>query len=458
MCIRLASALSLVLVLSACKESASTRGIDTSGGDLGVGDLGLPPTGGSGDMAKPPAGDDNPDSFVPFDGFVGNLPDGGVFNPGDGGTTTHGPPGTLAGVVVLGGGIDFRDASSDQGGGTWAATSAAAYYWPKGSTSAHTYNQANGLAQGKYTWNDDYWCIGTTPCPTTYNVVFTSVAGGMAGQVIVGNIGYIADRLEVDPASGAVRYVQGYQVTSAQQPDPTELKEQQRRVVATWRSIVDLNGVWNGTAYIGGFHGTSAIHALDGGCSCTDFEEHVHPFFDGATQTAGADMRGYALTALGDVWVGDRDVVALYLARSRGPTANLDQTWAASLDVFPGVRDEVWGVGVDAQGGVWVASYGQGAAYLAPSTYVPTYYGMADKLPTNYLTGVAVDKNGEVWFATFNAGVVRYTPASKTWTYYTTASGLPSNDIRNIYVDRYSSTARTVYIATANGVAVYAGP
>jgi len=129
----------------------------------------------------------------------------------------------------------------------------------------------------------------------------------------------------------------------------------------------------------------------------------------------------------------------------------------ASLDVFPGKKDEVWGLGVDAAGGVWVASYGNGAAYLAPGTYAPTYYGMADKLPSNYLTGVAVDKSGDVWFATFNAGVVRYTPGANAWTYYTTSSGLPSNDVRNVYSDRNAS-GRALYFATGGGVAVYTGP
>src|SRR5213075_759043 len=92
--------------------------------------------GDNGDMGRPPAGDDNPDGFVRPDGFVGTLPDGGTFGGGGGdmGTVAHAPPGTLAGVVVLGAGTDFRDVSSDQGGGTWAVTSGAAYYWPKGAS------------------------------------------------------------------------------------------------------------------------------------------------------------------------------------------------------------------------------------------------------------------------------------------------------------------------------------
>jgi hypothetical protein len=462
--IPLALPFALTVALAGCEDPAGTRGTDTTTPDVDMSfasDMARPGPVDTGDMQRPGAGDDNPDAFVRPDGFVGNLPDGGSFGGGGGdmGTVAHAPPGTLAGVVVLGAGTDFRDVSSDQGGGTWAVTSAAAYYWPKGATSPVTYNQGNGLARGKSTWDDEYWCLdGTnTSCHVTNAVSFSAVAGGMPGQAVIGNIGYIADKLQVDPSTGAVQSVEGYQVTSAQQPNPDELKAQQQRVVATWRAIVDLNGVFNGTAYIGGFHGTSAIHALQGGCGCMDFEEHVHPFFNGNTQTAGGDVRGYALTPQGDVWVGDRDVVALYLARSRGPNANLEETWQASLDVFPGRKDEVWGLGVDASGGVWVASYGNGAAYLAPGTYAPTYYGLADKLPSNYLTGVAVDKLGDVWFATFNAGVVRYTPGANAWTYYTSASGLPSNDIRNIYSDRNAS-GRAIYIATGSGVAVYTGP
>ena len=372
--------------------------------------------------------------------------------PGDLGTVAHAPPGTLTGVTVLGAGTDFRDVSTDEGHGVWATTSSTVYYFHGGATS--TYNQANGLAQGKTTWTTDYWCGPGEgpPCPATYNVTFTSVAGGLPGEVVVGNLGYSVDRMNVDPTTGAVQSVVGVQVTSTQQSDPSELMAQQQREVASWKVVVDLNGTFNGTAYFGGWHGTSALHNIDSsrtsgicGQNCADYEEHIHGFFNGGTQPGGRDVRALAITPEGDLWMGDYEVISFVPQRSVGPDADFFQTVAipgqpnaSTLDVFPGVDDNTFGLAVDKSHGLYVASYGNGLAYLAPSTYAPTYWSATDKLPQNYLTGVVVDPSGDVWIGTDSAGVVRYQPSSQTWVYYTTASGLPSNDIRAVYLDKYA--------------------
>jgi ligand-binding sensor domain-containing protein len=134
------------------------------------------------------------------------------------------------------------------------------------------------------------------------------------------------------------------------------------------------------------------------------------------------------------------------------------QPGASALDVFPGVADNTYGLALDDKEGLYVASYGNGLAYLAPGTYAPTYWSMSDKLPQNYLTGVVVDPAGDVWIATASAGVVRYQPSSQTWVYYTTASGLPSNSIRSIYLDQYAASGRAIYLATDSGIASYTGP
>ncbi|MCU1281354.1 MAG: Glycine-rich cell wall structural protein 1 precursor [bacterium] len=467
----------LPLVLAAalvggCGMNSGTRGTESTPGDMGLpgsgdGSTRPPPVDGGSDLAITPI-DDHSDG-----GGVGSLGDGGVFNPpGDMGSVMHAPPGTLAGVVVLGAGTDFRDVSTDEGHGVWATTSGTVYYFHGGATS--TYGVGNGLAQGQSTWTSDYWCgpgFGGT-CPATYNVTFTSVAGGLPGEVVVGHLGYIADRMNVDPSTGAVQSVVGLQVTATQQPDPTELQAQQQREVASWKVIVDLNGTFNGTAYMGGWHGTSAFHNIGSsrtsgicGSGCGDFEEHIHGFFNGGTQPGGRDVHALAITPEGDLWMGDADVISFVPQRSAGANADFfqpvtipGQPNASALDVFPGVNDNTYGLALDKSRGIYVASYGNGLAYLAPGSYAPTYWSTADKLPQDYLTGVVVDDTGDVWIATASAGVVRYQPSSQTWVYYTTASGLPSNDIRAIYLDKYAASGRGVYFATDNGVAVYTGP
>ena len=176
-------------------------------------------------------------------------------------------------------------------------------------------------------------------------------------------------------------------------------------------------------------------------------------------------MRALALTPEGDLWMGDADVISFVPQRSAGANADFFQTVAipgqpdaSALDVFPGVVDNTFGLALDQARGLYVASYGNGLAYLAPGSYAPRYWSAADKLPQNYLTGVAVDAAGDVWIATAAAGVVRYQPSSQIWVYYTTMSGLPSNDIRAVYLDKYAASGRGVYFATGSGVAVYTGP
>jgi hypothetical protein len=290
----------------------------------------------------------------------------------------------------------------------------------------------------------------------------------MSGEAFVGHLGMIGDRLQVDPASGAVQMIQSLAVTEAQQPRPEELGPQQQREVSVLRAVMDLAGPLGGTVYFGGWHGTSALHAMTlprptSVCACPDYEEHVHPFGD--DQVFGTDVRGLALTADGDLWMGDRRALYFMPERSVGQDADFFQPVGvpgrpegSSIDVFPGVDDFTYGIALDANGGIWVASFGNGLAYLAPGSYTATYFTAADTLPSNDLTDVAVDRDGDVWIGTHGAGIARYSPSAATFTYYTAKSGLPSGNIRRITVDPFRTDARVVYVATDNGIAIYAGP
>ena len=396
-------------------------------GDLaGVADLaGKLPDLAAGDAYVPPAGDDSP--------------------------LAHAAPSAMSGATTLLAGQDVLDVSTDQGGGVWAVTSAKVYYLPPGG-GVYTYDQSSGLARGWSTWTDTWFGYGTAP------VTFRSVAGGLAGEAVIGNIGAIADRLQVNPGNGGVTRIDNMKV-AVDSSDPTvrqEQEEQTRRVVAAWRVVADLNGTFDGTAYLGGFHGMYAFHGLLGDCGCQTFQQHNHAFADFAEGgIAGGDVRALGISPDGDVWQGDRDVVALWPQRSVGARADFFQGTRAVVDVFPGVRDEVWGLGVDSQNGVYVASYGNGLAYLSAATHQPaSYWSRATTLPQNHLTDVAVDGAGDVWVATPDGGVARLQPAGNTWSYCTLSSGLASNNVHRVYADKYGS-ARAIYFATGNGVTVF---
>ena len=440
---RLPSILSIVnLFTVAC--SASSPGVSPAG---------VPGSTASPDLGAPA----EPDAAVPGDlGHAADLGprDGGVLGP-DGGNfmpppasdnpVVHAPPTAITAARTLMSGQNVLDVSVDQGGGVWAVTTTNVSYFAAGSSGAFTYNQSSGLARGQYTWVDTWFNPGTWP------VEFHSVAGGMPGQAVIGNFGTIADRLQVNPSTGAVLSIENMKVTPAN-TTPAEYPEHLKRVVAVWKTVVDLNGTYRGTAYLGGWHGFYAVHGMTADCGCLTFEEHQH-YIDQVI-IAGDDVRGLAITPQGDLWAGDRDVVQFLPQRSEGPNADFFSTINPAIDVFDNVRDEISAVAVDAAGGVWVASDGNGLAYLAPITHAKTFWSSATTLPQNHLEAVAVDGAGDVWVGTREAGVARLHPATAAWTYYTAASGLPSNQIRAIYYDHLSGGGK-VFIATDHGVAAY---
>lgn len=418
---------------------------------------------GGADLAVPHDGGSR-DGGVHDSGVLGGnrdlagLPDGGTLGSGGGAyhspgsddePLAHATPTPLS-VTVLAGPADIYDVGADQGGGIWAVTSAEVSYWPapfvgdgSGGGTRYTYTQADGLARKD------------TSFP------FASIAGGVRGEAFVGSRGAIADHFVVNPQGGAVVRVENMVVPYS---TDWEYPEHLARVTAGLRAVVAFDGTWNGTAYIGGVHGFVAWHGVDGGFSgSAQFEEHQHYIPDNADQCDstgpsggcwGGDTKGLAISPEGDVWAGDEHFVALLPQRSLGVYADFFEPFALGIDVFPGANDEVAALATDPAGGVWVASFGQGLAYLQPMTHLPVYFDRERELPQNRLAAVVVDEDNSVWVGSFYGGLARYD--GRAWRYYTQASGLPSDEIRALFIDR-SATPRRLLIATSAGVAVYDG-
>jgi hypothetical protein len=389
-----------------------------------------------------------------------------TFRPPAGSDTpiVHAAPTPLVNVRVLFAGQNILDGSLDRGGGIWAVSATTLFYLPPGATTPFTYDQADGLARGWRTWQDTYYS-GTTSAPATFPVSFSAVAGAASGEAIVGNIGAIADRISVDVQSGVVLRIDNMKVTMAQSGSGEELAQHIMRVVATHTIVVDLDGTYDGTAYIGGWHGFEAFHGLDGDCGCLAFEEHQH-FIPGADRNwcddAGAslgcwggDVRGLAIAPGGDVWAGDRHFVQRLAQRSLGPRTGLFDSgvrFTDAIDVFPGVRDEVHGLAVDNAGGLWIGSEGNGLAYVDGNNR-PLYWSRAHRLPMSTIHGVVVDGSGAVWIATAKAGLARFAPVTGEWRYYTSVSGLPSSTINALSFDKPGG--RRILVATDAGLAAF---
>ncbi len=335
------------------------------------------------------------------------------------------------------------DISVDSGGGIWAVSTSTVYYWPS-LKSPFTYHASNGLARKN----------GAN--------LFASVAGGLPGQAVVGNRGAIADRLEVDPQSGAIQSLVNLEVPFSNSP---EYVEHLIRVVAGLRVVIDLKGTFGGTAYIGGIHGFTTLHGLTVPCKCIAFQEHQHFMPSDAMGNCdstvppnhcwGGDVKGLAISPNGDLWAGDEHFVSLLPQRSLGLSTDFFQPFLFGIDVFPLVNDEVSALASDGMGGVWVASFGNGLAYLEPLAHLPSYFDRAKELPQNRLTAVLVDDDGSVWVGTTGGGIARYF-GKTTWRYYTAGSGLPSDGITSLAID-HSVNPRRLIIGTVAGVAVYSG-
>jgi hypothetical protein len=408
-------------------------------------DLGRPPDLIASDMTPGTGQDAGPG---PMCGGGGYVPPGDTDPP-----LEHAPPSPLPVRNLAGLGTITFDVGSDRGGGIWAVTRDRVYYWPRIDAAPYTYNQAgDGLARGRLENEVPH--------------AFAAVAGGLAGQALIGNRGAIADHLVVDPGSGRVLSIDNMSVDCSNL-SPVFCLEHRSKVTTALRIVVDFDGVWEGTAYLGGVHGFSAWHGVNRDCGCRRFEEHQHyfpetdPYCDSSGPQYGCwggDTAGLAISPQGDVWVGDEHFVALLPQRSLPPLVDFFHPFKLGIDVFPGHPDEVRALAADDVGGVWVASFGEGLAYLAPETYTPCYYDRARVLPQNRLTAVAVDDDGSVWVGTSDGGIAR--KRGEQWLYYTEASGLPGQGINAIFIDRVSrgASARRVLIAHDRGVSVYTGP
>jgi len=104
-------------------------------------------------------------------------------------------------------------------------------------------------------------------------------------------------------------------------------------------------------------------------------------------------------------------------------------------------------------GGVWVASDGNGLAYLEPDTWTPMYWSSVTTLPLDYLRGAALDPEGDLWVGTDGAGVARYHAPTDQWTYYAESSGLASDTINDVYLDQFDRTR--IFFATRGGITIY---
>ncbi len=315
-------------------------------------------------------------------------------------------------------GSDAREASTDQGGNVWIATTGGVkVVLADGGTLS--YGTADGLVQS------------AVACAT----------GGLPGTALVG-FPPPADLTKTSPQIEFLQLSGGKVVGS---PKTFALTGE---IVQANHAAYDSkrNQYWIGT--------NEGVALYDAAGDAIEHRHPVHPH--------GLTL-GVAITPSGDVWDADQ----FQLSRlNAGPAADFDATFDPILQPFPENEQDLSAAAVDAAGGVWVGSLVRGVARLDPQAFAVTTYGVASGLPSLAVQSLALDPDGTVWVATGDSGLARLDPSSGAWTSYRASSpagpsgppsGLPSDDVVDVTVDT-SHSPRRVVVTTGAGVVAYAGP
>lgn len=163
------------------------------------------------------------------------------------------------------------------------------------------------------------------------------------------------------------------------------------------------------------------------------------------TSVAGKDLpfagvRSVSFDANGGMWVGTYGGGAAYKA------AGADSYTVINTNSTPALETGfVSAVAADADGGVWLS---QNASYTSPNEnkgviYMDkdgklTSYTVEDNpgtIPDNYVQDIKIDSEGNVWFASFG-GVTKYNPSTDIWKTWTKAdSNFPAEAVTKIEFD-----------------------
>ncbi|HEY0839492.1 MAG TPA: two-component regulator propeller domain-containing protein, partial [Vulgatibacter sp.] len=334
--------------------------------------------------------------------------------------------------------------SSDQAGNVWAANAKELLLLRPGSDEWRKFTEADGLS----------------PWPPI------AVGGGRANEVYVGYRGIFPDHDPFDDppevaSSGGVDRIRldGGSLSKVRfdiSSPPTPEYPMGRHVLRIcYKMVPVLSGPFAGDVWFGCNHGVAMWNER-----FQMVQEHQHAAISLNDSLYVGDFRGVAVAPDGNVWMGGDVRSALLRYADEG-----GQFWATmdEMDVWPpGValdptdplaNDWVMDMAVDSMGGLWVASFGNGLAHMAPDgswSYLDTRQG----LPDNRVYGLAFDPDGSLWIAT-DAGLARMGGGSLRQV-FGAGDGLPGT-ILGVAVDA-TSTPRRVIVGTSAGIGIYDGP
>ncbi|MDB4969474.1 MAG: hypothetical protein JWN44_5163, partial [Myxococcales bacterium] len=375
---------------------------------------------------------------------------------GGGGGVPIGPgPWPVADLTIygaaqgLGGGI--LDANPDDGQNIWATTRDTLYLLRPGSATFETFHAADGLHIEPF----------TDPYGNANQTYITAIAGGHAGEVLVGYYGYETAGNPYDDTDAQKRLGNGDRVTVDAAGHLSvhryEFHCDYEAANGCWenRSPRRIQYAHSGTAaghsFWGFNHGVS--HVLD-----DQVGDHVHPeiwYQPGHVEKLG-EFYGIAILPSGDVWMAGRYGVGLQpfnpvphfsWVDGRFIYAFTTNTADHGLDVPTGYAENNRGAAVTPDGVVWLARLGGGLASWDPATHNYNTIRTWSQVPSDLMDAQA-DPDGTLWLVTSGGALLRFDPGSGS---VSTFGGV--SNVTRIYVDS-TVTPRAVYASMSGGLAV----
>jgi len=203
----------------------------------------------------------------------------------------------------------------------------------------------------------------------------------------------------------------------------------------------------------------------DGGAACT-------PLFTAATPNGGTAPTNTLAAALNVVRNPGNNVAAVFNAAGTLPAfpstlSAAPSDWTMSLSVTGGGLNQPTGLGVDAGGNVWVASYNGALSAFSPqgTPFNSTGFGVGT---LNQSFGLAIDTGGNVWVSSQNTpahsgtfgsvskfiGSTAATPGALIGTYFDATMDFPqslSADTNgNIMIGNYANATAEIYDNNGN--------
>ena len=300
------------------------------------------------------------------------------------------------------------------------------------------------------------------PAPLAIASTPLAILGDSAGTLWVGTFGQ--GLAHVDPATGETSYYRR---------DPSDPASLHNDIVFALQP--DEQGkLWVGT--------------LDG-LSLFDPDEETfsrYPSGDtGAVDAAGAEIRSLFSNTPAKLWVGtntglfhldtESGTVAAFNRDPAGPQSNEiwsivgsgpDTLWIGAtnglfrltpatgefqnLSSRSGTTDTaVTVIHQDADGILWLGTWGQGLIRFDPASQTSTHYQSVDGLPGTIVLGILSDAAGNLWLST-NNGLTRFDPASGQFRTYDTEDGLAADDFaQGAY---WQSEQGEIFLGIDNGI------